>query len=206
MISKIFEIWEKQNPYPKTELEYSNLYTLLVAVVLSAQSTDNMVNKCTKNLFSFCDNPYEMIKLGEDNLKTHIKHIGLFNSKAKNIIELSKILIEKFNGKVPENFDDLVTLPGVGRKTANVVLNCWFNAPTMPVDTHIFRVAKRLNFSNGKTPLEVERDLLNNIPQKYINKAHHWMILHGRYICKSRKPLCTKCDISQFCHSEDKII
>ncbi len=198
-INKIFEIFAKNNPNPKTELNYHNNYTLLVAVLLSAQSTDLMVNKVTEDLFATYDSPQKMLDLGETKLKTYINKLGLFNNKAKNIIALSKILIDRYLGEVPDNLQDLEQLPGVGRKTANVVLNCAFNQDTMPVDTHVFRVSKRIGFSSAENVEKVEKDLLEVIPSKWLNKAHHWLILHGRYICKARKPDCENCKIKQFC-------
>lgn len=198
-IDKLFSEFRKAQPHPKTELEFTNAYTLLVAVVLSAQATDKGVNKATKNLFSVIDQPQAMLDLGENSLKEYIKTIGLFNTKAKNIIALSRMLVENYDGKVPTSRDDLQLLPGVGRKTANVILNVLLNAPTIPVDTHVFRVAKRLDLSKGSTPLAVEKDLENVIPDEFKTNAHHWLILHGRYICKAQKPLCHECFIKYLC-------
>ncbi len=198
-IDKIFSIFQKDNPHPKTELVYKNHYTLLVSVVLSAQSTDVGVNKATKKLFEVADTPDKMVKLGEEKLKKHINTIGLFNGKAKNVIALSKILIEKFNSEVPEDLEILQTLPGVGRKTANVVLNCAFGHPTIGVDTHVFRVSNRIGIVNEPDVFKTELALLKNIPKKWQLHAHHWLILHGRYICVARKPKCEVCKISQFC-------
>jgi endonuclease-3 len=198
-IDRIFTIFSKANPHPKTELEYTNNITLLVAVVLSAQATDIGVNKATKALFEIVSSPEEMVMLGEDGLKHYIKSIGLFNTKAKNIIKLSHQLIEKFHSIVPDNMEALESLPGVGRKTANVLMNCAFGMPTMAVDTHVFRTARRIGFSRGNTPEKVERDLLKIIPQKWLTHAHHWLILHGRYICKAQKPLCERCPINIYC-------
>lgn len=198
-IEEIFEIFQNANPEPKTELEYVNNYTLLLAVVLSAQSTDAGVNKATKSLFKVADSPQKMLKLGEGGLKQHIKTIGLFNSKAKNIMALSQILVKKFSGKVPETMEELTSLPGVGRKTANVMLNCAFGKPTMAVDTHVFRVAQRIGLAKGKTPEEIEEQLVKVIPAKYMQHAHHWLILHGRYTCKARKPDCNNCLITKYC-------
>lgn len=203
-IDEFFSILQKQNPTPKTELEYTNPYTLLVAVVLSAQTTDVGVNKATRELFKKISNPADMLKLGEDGLKEYIKTIGLYNSKAKNIIALSKILVENYNGEVPDSREELVKLPGVGRKTANVVLNVVFGKKTMAVDTHIFRVSNRTEIAKGKTPEEVEKKLLEVIPDKYLTHAHHWLILHGRYICKARKPDCKNCMVCDLCEYEDK--
>jgi endonuclease-3 len=198
-IENIFRIFHELNPKPKTELLYKNDFTLLVAVVLSAQSTDLSVNKATKNLFELYDTPKRMFLLGEEGLKQYIKTIGLYNSKAANIIKLSAILMEEYESKVPDNIEDLVKLPGVGRKTANVVLGALFGKATMPVDTHVARVAGRLKLSNGKTPDKIERDLMSVIPDKWLTYAHHWLVLHGRYICKARKPLCKTCPISSYC-------
>lgn len=198
-IDKIFEIWQKANPHPKTELIFTNHYTLLVAVVLSAQSTDIGVNKATKELFKIADSPQKMLNLGEQNLKKYINNIGLYNGKAANIIKLSKALVKDFNSEVPSNFDSLILLPGVGQKTANVVLNCAFGHLTIAVDTHVFRVANRLGFVCENTPKKTEIALLKKIPKKWQNHTHHWMILHGRYVCKARKPECEKCQIAQFC-------
>ena len=198
-IDKIFSILSKQNPHPKTELEYKNNYTLLVAVVLSAQSTDVGVNKATKKLFAVADNPEKMLQLGEEELKKYISTIGLYNSKARNIISLSKILFEKYNSIVPENLEILQSLPGVGRKTANVVLNCAFGHPTIAVDTHVFRVSNRLGIVHEKDVLKTEIALLKTIPKKWQQHAHHWLILHGRYICVARKPKCEICPLNNYC-------
>ena len=200
-INKIFEIFSKNNPHPKTELVYKNNYTLLVAVVLSAQSTDKGVNKATEKLFKIVSNPYEMIELGEKKLKNYINIIGLFNNKAKNIIALSHQLIDKYKGQVPDDFEALKELPGVGRKTANVVLNCAFNKPTIAVDTHIFRLANRIGLVNEDDVLRTELQLLKIVPKKYMIHAHHWLILHGRYICIARKPKCEICQINKYCLS-----
>jgi endonuclease-3 len=198
-IDQIFEIWQKENPHPKTELIYSNNYTLLVAVVLSAQSTDIGVNKATEALFKIADTPQKMLKLGEEKLKKYINTIGLYNGKAKNIIALSEILIKQHDSEVPENFEALQKLPGVGRKTANVILNCAFGHPTMAVDTHVFRVSNRIGFVSEPDVLKTELALLKAIPKKWMNHAHHWLILHGRYVCQARKPKCEECKISGFC-------
>ena len=198
-INKIFEIFKDNNPEPKGELIYSSSYTLLVAVVLSAQATDVSVNKATKNLFKLAKTPKEMISIGEEKVIENIKSIGLYKNKAKNVINLSKILLEKFNGEVPRSLEELQSLPGVGRKTANVVLNMAFDIPTVAVDTHVFRVSNRTKIAVGKNVNEVELALLKNIPKKYLYHAHHWLILHGRYICKARKPLCDKCPILDLC-------
>ena len=198
-IKKIFEIFKDNNPEPKGELIYSSSYTLLVAVVLSAQATDVSVNKATKNLFKLAKTPKEMISIGEEKVIENIKSIGLYKNKAKNVINLSKILLEKFNGEVPRSLEELQSLPGVGRKTANVVLHMAFDIPTVAVDTHVFRVSNRTKIAVGKNVNEVELALLKNIPKKYLYHAHHWLILHGRYICKARKPLCDKCPILDLC-------
>jgi endonuclease III len=203
-INKIFEIFAKENANPQTELEYKNEFTLLVAIVLSAQSTDIQVNKATKKLFEIAKTPQEILKLQENGLKKYINTIGLFNAKAKNIIELSKALIEKHQGKVPNNFDELIELAGVGRKTANVFLNCAHNQGVIAVDTHVFRVANRIGFCDEKTPEKTEFALMKIIPKKWLKDAHHFLILHGRYICKARKPECDKCKISAFCKYYNK--
>lgn len=204
-ILQIIDIFHKKDPNPRCELNYSNAYTLLVAVVLSAQSTDKGVNKATENLFKIADTPHKMVELGIDKLKEHIKTIGLYNNKAKNIIALSNELITKHNGIVPNSREQLENLAGVGRKTANVVLNVWFNQPTLAVDTHVMRIAHRLDFSKGKTPLEIEKDLVKNIPENYLKNTNHWFVLFGRYICKAKKPDCLNCPINTYCYSKDKI-
>lgn len=198
-IDQIFTIWSAKNPHPKTELIFTNNYTLLVAVVLSAQSTDVGVNKATKALFKIADTPEKMLALGEKNLKKYINTIGLYNGKAANIIKLSQDLVTKFNSKVPEDFDSLKSLAGVGQKTANVVLNCAFGHPTIAVDTHVFRVANRIGFTCETTPEKTEEALMKVIPRKWQTHAHHWLILHGRYVCKARKPECESCEIEKFC-------
>ncbi|MFM7702680.1 MAG: endonuclease III [Alphaproteobacteria bacterium] len=203
-IIKIFEIWQQNNLNPKTELNYINNYTLLVAVVLSAQTTDVNVNKATKELFKIAYSPQLMIKLGEKKLKKYISSIGLYNAKAKNVILLSKQLIEKHNSEVPNDFESLVKLAGVGRKTANVVLNCAFNQLTMGVDTHVFRIANRIGIVNEDSPEKTEISLLKKIPTNFLLHAHHWMILHGRYVCKARNPDCEKCKIIEFCEFKAK--
>jgi endonuclease-3 len=205
-ILKIMEIFEKENPNPQCELNYLNAYTLLVAVILSAQSTDKGVNRATEELFEIADTPQKMLKLGEEGLKKYIRTIGLYNNKAKNILLMSKELIDKYNGEVPSNREELENLAGVGRKTANVVLNVWFNQPALAVDTHVMRISKRLGFSKGKTPLAIENDLVKILPEKYIIKANHWMVLFGRYVCKAQKPQCSNCPIFEYCNSKDKII
>ena len=200
------KIFNDRDPNPRCELDFANAYTLLVAVVLSAQSTDKGVNKATKELFAVADTPQKMLNLGLEKVKNYIKTIGLYNNKAKNIIALSQELVDKYNGEVPSAREALESLPGVGRKTANVVLNVWFNQPTLAVDTHVFRIAHRLGFSQGKTPAEVEKDLLKVLPDNYAKNANHWLVLFGRYICKAQRPDCANCPIAGFCHSADKRI
>jgi len=204
-IQEMFCLLCEQNPEPKGELNSVNTYTLLVAVILSAQATDAGVNKATEKLFKIVDTPEKMVKLGLDKLKDHIKTIGLYNSKAANVIEMSKQLIEKHGGQVPETLDDLTALPGVGRKTANVVLNIAFGYPTIAVDTHVFRVSNRTGLAEGATVEIVEKKLEKVIPAEYKRHAHHWLILHGRYVCKARKPDCASCIISGLCKSKGKI-
>ncbi|MBQ0040398.1 MAG: endonuclease III [Treponema sp.] len=200
-IKKIFGRLRNGNPDPLPELNFNSAYTLLVAVVLSAQATDKSVNLATEDLFKIADTPEKMVALGQEKLIPYIKPIGLYQNKSKHVIELSKILVEKFDSVVPDNLDELVTLPGVGRKTANVVLNVWFKKPTMPVDTHVFRVASRLGLSGGKTPETVEKDLLKVVPPEFALHAHHWLLLHGRYTCLSRNPKCDGCLLSDLCPS-----
>lgn len=195
---KIFETLKKNNPTPTTELAFSNDFELLIAVMLSAQATDVSVNKATQHLFPIANTPEKMLALGE-NLKNYIKTINFYPTKAKNILKTCEILIQKFHSKVPHNREDLESFPGVGRKTANVVLNTAFGESTIAVDTHIFRVANRTGLAHGKTPLEVEQQLLKTIPKKYLKDAHHWLVLHGRYICVARKPKCEICPIASFC-------
>ena len=203
-IETFFSRLESADPEPKGELDYSNIYTLLVAVVLSAQATDVSVNKATKALFEKADNPADMIKLGETNLKQHIRTIGLFNTKAKNVIALSRRMLETFDGKVPETREELETLPGVGRKTANVVCNIAFGQPTIAVDTHLFRLGNRTGIAPGKTVLEVEKKFEKRVPKLYLRHAHHWLILHGRYVCKARKPECLACLVNDLCNYKGK--
>lgn len=203
-IQKIFERFQENCPEPKTELEYINPYTLLVAVVLSAQATDKGVNKATRNLFSQVSTPRQMLDLGVESLKEFIKTIGLYNAKAKNIIALSEILIRDHHGQVPSNRESLEALPGVGRKTANVVLNVAFNQETMAVDTHIFRVCNRTKIAVGKTPLAVELALEKSVRAAFRQHAHHWLILHGRYTCIARKPKCSQCIINDLCEYAEK--
>lgn len=203
-ILKIMEIFAKENPNPQCELNFHNAFTLLVAVVLSAQTTDKGVNKATLELFKIADTPQKMLELGEEKLISYIRTIGLFNNKAKNIISLSRDLVEKHDGIVPEKREDLEKLAGVGRKTANVVLNVWFKKPALAVDTHVLRISHRLDFSRGKTPLAVEQDLLKVLPDKYVINANHWLVLFGRYICKAQRPECAKCPIASLCYCADK--
>ena len=203
-VHEIFAKLAAAMPDPKTELEHVNPYTLLVAVVLSAQATDAGVNKATRSLFAKVDTPQKMVALGEEGLRKAIKTIGLFNTKAKNVIALSKALVENHGGTVPPDRAALEALPGVGRKSANVVLNVAFGQPTIAVDTHIFRVANRTGLACGKNPLEVELGLERIVPPDYILNAHHWLILHGRYVCKAKKPECWRCVIECLCKFEPK--
>jgi endonuclease III len=200
----VFERLAAANPEPKGELESINPFTLLVAVVLSAQATDAGVNKATKSLFAVADTPEKMAALGEDALAARIKTIGLYRSKARHVVALSKALIERFGGEVPREREWLETLPGVGRKTANVVLNAAFGESTLAVDTHVFRVANRLGIAPGRTPREVEDELMKVVPQRFMRHAHHWLILHGRYVCKARKPACYACVLKEICPYEPK--
>jgi endonuclease-3 len=204
-IEEIFRRFPAADPEPKGELEHLNPFTLLVAVVLSAQATDAGVNKATRPLFKVADTPKKMLALGEDRVREYIRTIGLYRNKAKNVIALSEQLIAQHEGQVPREREALEALPGVGRKTANVVLNIAFGEPTIAVDTHLFRLANRLGIAPGKTPLEVEQGLLKVVPDKYLLHAHHWLILHGRYICQARKPRCGECLIADLCISRDKV-
>ena len=203
-IDEFFRRLAADNPAPKTELEYINPYTLLVAVVLSAQATDIGVNKATGPLFKIVQTPQQMLELGEERLRQYIRTIGLFNTKAKNVIKLSEILVAEHGGEVPRKRKELEALPGVGRKTANVVLNVAFGQTTIAVDTHIFRVSNRTGLAKGKTPEEVERKLVRYVPARWKPHAHHWLILHGRYICKARKPDCPACVVRDLCAFPDK--
>lgn len=203
-VDAIFEILSKDRPDPKTELNYTNPFTLLVAVALSAQATDVGVNKATEKLFAIAPTPQKMAALGEQGIQDHIKTIGLYRNKAKNVFKLCQVLIAQHGGQVPATREALEALPGVGRKTANVVLNEAFGEPTLAVDTHIFRVANRTGLANAKTPDKVEAQLVAKIPERFLKGAHHWLILHGRYVCKARKPDCPQCIISQFCGFADK--
>ena len=205
-IEEFFSRLEARNPDPRGELEYINPYTLLVAVVLSAQATDVGVNKATGPLFKVADTPQAMVLLGEERLRDYIRTIGLFNTKAKNVIGLSQMLIDAHDGKVPRDRAALEKLPGVGRKTANVVLNIAFAEPTIAVDTHIFRVGNRTGLAPGKTPLAVEQGLEKAVPAGYRLHAHHWLILHGRYICKARRPDCPACPVNDLCGYEAKVL
>ena len=205
-VEEFFRLLAKDRPIPKTELEYINPYTLLVAVVLSAQATDVSVNKATEPLFKIADTPEKMVALGETRLKGFIKTIGLFNTKAKNVIALSRILLESHGGDVPKNRDELEALPGVGRKTANVVLNVAFGEPTIAVDTHIFRVGNRTGLARGKKPRAVEDKLVKVVPKRYIQHAHHWLILHGRHVCTARKPKCYACVVRALCAFKGKTL
>jgi endonuclease-3 len=203
-IEEIFRRFSVQRPEPKGELEHVNSFTLLVAVVLSAQATDAGVNKATRKLFGLADTPEKMLALGEDRVRDLVKTIGLFRNKAKNTIALSRMLIDQYGSKVPQSREELVKLPGVGRKTANVVLNMAFGEPTIAVDTHLFRIANRLGIAPGKTPDAVEAALEKVIPAKYLRHAHHWLILHGRYVCTARKPNCAACIIADLCKAKEK--
>ena len=205
-ISEIFSRFQKANPEPKTELEFTNDFTLLVAVVLSAQATDKVVNKATPALFKAADTPQKMLKLGEDKIRDYIKTIGLYKAKAKNVFLLSEKLVKEFGSKVPRTHEELQSLPGVGRKTANVVMNCAFGMPTMAVDTHVFRVSNRIGLVKAKTPEQAEQGLLKVIPKEFLFHAHHWLILHGRYTCVARKPKCGECVISDLCEFKDKTV
>ena len=195
---------KRDNPSPRTELEYSSTFELLISVILSAQATDVSVNKATKELYKVANSPKKIFALGEINLRTYIKTIGLYNSKAKNIIKTCKILMEKYNSVVPKTRTELQGLPGVGRKTANVILNTAFGEPTMAVDTHIFRISNRTKFAPGKTVLQVEKKLLKVISKEFILDAHHWLILHGRYVCTARKPKCGQCSVYDLCEFKGK--
>ncbi len=203
-IHQIFTRFRASEPEPKGELNHVNAYTLVVAVALSAQATDKGVNKATEALFKIADTPAKMLELGEEGLIGHIKTIGLYRQKAKNVIKAARILVEEYGGVVPSSRAALTSLPGVGRKTANVVLNMWFKMPAQAVDTHIFRLGNRTGIAVGKNVDAVERAIEDNIPAEFQQHAHHWMILHGRYICKARVPVCTNCIIAEFCESEEK--
>jgi endonuclease-3 len=198
-VCEVFERFKKANPSPKTELASINPFTLLVSTVLSAQATDVSVNKATEPLYKVADTPQKLLALGEEGLISYIKSVGLYRTKARHVIEFCRILLDRFGGEVPRTREELMLLPGVGRKTANVVLNVAFGEPTMPVDTHLLRISPRIGLSSGTTPVDVERDLLERIPAVYLNNAHHWLILHGRYVCVARKPQCGECCIADIC-------
>ncbi|MGP1601433.1 endonuclease III [Treponema sp.] len=198
-IRELFARFQKLNPEPATELEAPNPFTLLVSVVLSAQATDKSVNKATGPLYKIADTPEKILALGEEGLISYIKTIGLYRSKAKHVMGLCRMLIDEYGGKLPRKREDLERLPGVGRKTANVVLNVVYGEPTMPVDTHLLRISPRMGLSEGTTPLQVEQDLLKCIPAEFMNHAHHWLILHGRYICTARSPKCAECPVTDLC-------
>lgn len=202
--AELFQRWRAAEPHPTTELSYASPFELLVAVILSAQATDKSVNKATEKLFSIANTPETILALGEEVLRTYIKTIGLYNAKAKNIIAMCRMLIEQHQSQVPNNRAALEALPGVGRKTANVILNTAFHQPTMAVDTHIFRLGNRTGLAPGKNVLEVEKGLLKNIPPEYLQDAHHWLILHGRYVCTARKPKCPTCLIVDLCEYKEK--
>lgn len=202
--AELFLRLQKNNPNPTTELEFSSPFELLVAVSLSAQATDVGVNKATRKLFPVANTPADILALGEDGLKDYIKTIGLFNNKAKNLIAACRMLLEQHGGTVPEDRESLEALPGVGRKTANVILNTAFGQPTMAVDTHIFRVSNRTGLAKGKTVLAVEKALLRKTPKEFLLNAHHWLILHGRYVCKARRPMCEECIVADLCDYPDK--
>ena len=205
-IKQIFARFQEAEPEPKGELEHTNAYTLTVAVALSAQATDKGVNKATRELFKIADTPEKMLALGEDGLIAHIKTIGLYRNKAKNVIKMAQMLVDDFGGEIPTSRAALETLPGVGRKTANVVLNMWFRQPTQAVDTHIFRIGNRTGIAPGKDVVAVERAIEDHIPAEFQQHAHHWLILHGRYICTARKPKCRVCIIRDLCPFEEKNI
>ena len=198
-IYEVFEAFRKQNPEPATELIYTTDYTLLVSVMLSAQATDKSVNKATEALYKVADTPEKMLELGQEKLESFIKSIGLYRSKAKHVIETSRILVEKHGGKIPHSREALEELPGVGRKTANVILSVLFGEKTIAVDTHILRIAPKIGLAAGTTPETVEKELLSVIPEEFLQHAHHWLVLHGRYICTARNPKCGECCISRWC-------
>ena len=203
-IERFFATLKAANPLPVTELEYTSVFELLAAVLLSAQATDVGVNKATRRLFAVAHTPQQLLALGQDGLEAHIKTIGLFRSKARHLLQTCQILVDQYGGEVPRTREALEALPGVGRKTANVVLNVAYGEPTMAVDTHIFRVGNRTGLAKGKTPFAVEMQLLKRIPEKYLVDAHHWLILHGRYVCQARTPRCWECGVSEFCAFKPK--
>ena len=205
-IQDIFSRFRKANPKPTTELIYHNDFELLISVILSARATDKSVNKATTSLFKIANTPEKILKLGEIELKNHVKTIGLYQSKAQRIIETCQILVTQFNSNIPQTHEALESLPGVGRKTANVIMNTCFGKPVIAVDTHIFRVANRIGLAKGKTPLEVEKQLMKNIPDSFKHNAHHWLILHGRYTCVARKPRCPSCFIRDLCEYPNKTV
>jgi endonuclease-3 len=205
-IEEVFRRFHQAKPHPQGELESVNTFTFLIAVVLSAQATDEGVNKATRALFKVADTPEKMLALGEDKVRDYIRTIGLFRNKAKNVVLLSKALVERHDSQVPSSREELEALPGVGRKTANVVLNICFGQPTIAVDTHLFRVSNRTGLAPGKTPLAVEQGLIKSIPEQYLLHAHHWLILHGRYVCKARKPECERCIINDICLFPGKMV
>lgn len=198
-VDYLFNRFKEDNSKPEIELDYDSPYTCMIAVILSAQSTDKMVNKVTPGLFAIAKTPQEVYNLGEERLKSLIKSINYFNNKARNIIKTSEILIAKYASQVPDSFDELVSLPGIGRKSANVILNTIFGHKTIAVDTHVFRVSNRIGLCKTKTPHETEKILMEIIPEEFLNDAHHWLVLHGRYVCKARKPLCNNCKVSDLC-------
>ena len=204
-IEHFFATLKAANPNPQTELEFSSVFELLAAVLLSAQATDVSVNKASRALFAAAPTPQKMLALGVDGVEAHIRTIGLFRTKARNLVETCRLLIERHGGQVPRSREALEALPGVGRKTANVVLNVAFGEPTMAVDTHIFRVANRTGLAPGRNPLEVEQGLLRRVPAPCLVDAHHWLILHGRYVCQARKPLCASCAVARWCDSRPKV-
>jgi endonuclease-3 len=203
---KIFERFKAANPHPTTELEHSSPFELLIAVILSAQATDKGVNLATRTLFSAANTPQKMLELGLDKLREYVKTIGLYQTKSKHIIETCRILVERHQGEVPETREELEALPGVGRKTANVILNTAFGVPVIAVDTHIFRVSNRTGIAPGKNVLEVEKALMKGVPEEFRHDAHHWLILHGRYVCKARKPECARCIIVDLCEYSAKSV
>lgn len=203
-VTEIFKRFKKQNPNPTTELKHKSAFELLIAVILSAHTTDASVNKATEKLFPIANTPEKMLQLGVEDLRKHIKSIGLYNTKAKNVIATCRLLVEKYHSKIPHERNALESLPGVGRKTANVILNAVFDEPVIAVDTHIFRVANRTGLAHGKTPLEVEKKLEQKIPKEYLTHAHFWLVLHGRYVCIARKPKCPTCLINDLCQYPDK--
>ena len=198
-VVEVFERFRKNNPEPATELVAPNPYCLLVSVVLSAQATDRSVNKATEPLYRIVKTPEEMLALGKDSLVSYIKSIGLYRTKADHVMELSRMLVERFGSKLPRSREELMSLPGVGRKTANVILNVVYGEPVMPVDTHLMRICPKIGLAEGETPLEVEKSLVERIPARYMNHAHHWLILHGRYVCTARSPKCGECLIADIC-------